>query len=128
MNPRFRDLIVICENLKIIKVPIASPHKSDRGQQKEKKGIKPIGGAFKNNSDYRRNIMAKIRTLMANERTLMSYYRSSLALVGLSAFVFKFYVSVPFIILSALFALAAVALAIYGTIKYLRFKRRILRK
>ena len=109
-------------------MPIANPDRREIGQQKNKKGIIPSGGAFKHNSDYRRNIMAKIRTLMANERTLMSYYRSSLALVGLSAFVFKFYVSVPFIVLSALFAVAAVGLAIYGTIKYLRFKKRILRK
>lgn len=108
-------------------MPIASPDSKNKNRQTQK-GIKPGGGAFKNNSDYRRNIMAKIRTLMANERTLMSYYRSSLALVGLSAFVFKFYVSVPFIILSALFVLAAIGVAIYGTIKYLRFKKRILRK
>lgn len=91
-----------------------------------KQGVKPK--PIKTGSDYRRNIFAKIRTLMANERTLMAYYRSSLALVGLSAFVFKFYVSLSFIILSAFFALAAIALAIYGTVKYIRFKRKILKR
>lgn len=86
---------------------------------------KPIRGG---SADYRRNIFAKIRTLMANERTLMSYYRSALALVGLSAFIFKFYSSIPFVVLSVLFAALAVAIVVYGTIKYLRFKKKILKK
>lgn len=91
------------------------------------KGIKPIPPRNKS-TDYRRNIFAKIRTLMANERTLMSYYRSALALAGLGAFVFKFYTSILFVALSVTFAVAAVALVVYGTIKYIRFKKKILKK
>ncbi|WP_370687425.1 DUF202 domain-containing protein [Fulvivirga maritima] len=65
---------------------------------------------------------------MANERTLMSYYRAALALLGISAFIFKFYVSVLFTVLSLLFLLAGVGLAIYGTLRYFKFQKKLLRK
>ncbi|MBL3655215.1 DUF202 domain-containing protein [Fulvivirga sediminis] len=65
---------------------------------------------------------------MANERTLMSYYRAALALLGISAFIFKFYVSVLFTVLSVVVLLAGLGLAIYGTLRYFRFQKKILRK
>lgn len=76
----------------------------------------------------RRNIYAKIRTLMANERTLMSYYRAALALIGIGAFVFKFYDGLFARIFAGVFGLIGVALAIYGTIKFLHYRNRIMKK
>ncbi|MTI21192.1 DUF202 domain-containing protein, partial [Fulvivirga sp. RKSG066] len=76
----------------------------------------------------RRHYFARIRTLMANERTLMAYYRAALAMLGISAFVFKFFESLLFNILSATFLLASISLMIYGTSRYLVFKKKILRK
>lgn len=75
-----------------------------------------------------RNYFARIRTQLANERTLMSYFRASLALIGLSAFVFKFYASTAFYILAGTFLLSGIALGIYGWRRYIRFRDRLLRK
>lgn len=74
------------------------------------------------------HFLAQVRTLMANERTLLSYYRSALAMVGLAAFVFKFYVSDITTILSGAILVLAVVVAIYGTARYFSFKRLILEK
>ncbi|MDX1627111.1 MAG: DUF202 domain-containing protein [Fulvivirga sp.] len=76
----------------------------------------------------RRHYFARIRTLMANERTLMSYYRAALAMLGISAFVFKFFGSLFFMILSGVFLALSITVIIYGTSRYLVFKRKILRK
>ncbi|WP_425401997.1 DUF202 domain-containing protein [Fulvivirga imtechensis] len=65
---------------------------------------------------------------MANERTLMSYYRAGLALIGIGAFIYKFFVSLVFMILSGLFLALGIAMAVYGTLRYFRFKKKILRK
>lgn len=78
-------------------------------------------------SDHR-HYFARIRTQLANERTLMSYYRSSLALVGLSAFIFKFYEEKVFYVVSAIFLVLGITLAIYGILRYYRFKDKLLRK
>lgn len=64
------------------------------------------------------NKLAKVRTTMANERTLLSYYRSSIAILGLAAFVFKFYDHWVFKGLSGLFVLVSLLLAIYGTNRF----------
>lgn len=76
----------------------------------------------------RRHYFARIRTQMANERTLMSYYRGGLALLGISAFTFKFFTSLLFTLLSLVFLLLAISMAVYGTVRYFRFKKKILRK
>ncbi len=76
----------------------------------------------------RRHYFARIRTQLANERTLMSYYRAALALVGLSAFVFKFYEQMVFYVISAIFLVMGISLAIYGITRYYRFKEKLLRK
>lgn len=76
----------------------------------------------------RRHYFARIRTQLANERTLMSYFRAGLALIGISAFVFKFFTSLAFLILSALFLIFGVGIVTYGILRYFRFKKKILRK
>lgn len=76
----------------------------------------------------RRHYFARIRTQMANERTLMSYYRAGLALIGISAFLFKFFASLVVIVLSGLFLTLGVGMSVYGTFRYFRFKKKILRK
>lgn len=78
-------------------------------------------------SDHR-HYFARIRTQLANERTLMSYYRSGFALIGLGAFVFKFYQHMVFYILSGVFVIAGLSLGIYGYLRYNRFKEKLLRK
>lgn len=76
----------------------------------------------------RRHYFARIRTQLANERTLMSYYRSALALMGLGAFVFKFYAHMVFYIVAGIFVILGITLAIYGITRYYRFKEKLLRK
>jgi len=76
----------------------------------------------------KRNIYARIRTLMSNERTLMAYYRTSLTLVGISAFVYKFYQSAFFMVIAIIFVLASAGIAVYGTLRFLDFKKRIMRR
>ena len=75
-----------------------------------------------------RNYLARLRTQMANERTLMAYYRGALALIGLAAFIFKFYNSWVFELLSALCVIAGVTIAIYGSVRYRNYKAKLLRK
>ncbi len=75
-----------------------------------------------------RNYLARLRTQMANERTLMSYYRGALALVGLGAFIFKFYDSLFFIILSAVSVFAGVVISVYGTVRYRKYKQKLLKR
>ncbi|MCA6073455.1 DUF202 domain-containing protein [Fulvivirga sedimenti] len=75
-----------------------------------------------------RNYLARLRTQMANERTLMSYYRGALALVGLGAFIFKFYDSIFFIVLSGISVLTGVILSIYGTVRYRKYKQKLLKR
>lgn len=76
----------------------------------------------------RRHYFARIRTLMANERTLMAYLRAALAMLGISAFVFKFFDSIVFLILSGIFLVSSITLIVYGVSRYFVFKRKILRK
>jgi len=76
----------------------------------------------------RRHYFARIRTLMANERTLMAYYRAGFGMLGISAFVFKFFPSLVFVILSVIFLIASIILIVYGTLRYLAFKRKIMKK
>ncbi len=76
----------------------------------------------------RRNVLAIIRTQLANERTLMSYYRSAMALLGLSAFVFKFYSHPVFYIISGIFLILAIVMAVYGITRYYKFKKKVLRR
>lgn len=76
----------------------------------------------------RRHYFARIRTQLANERTLMSYYRSAMALLGLSAFVFKFYDHPVIYAVAGIFVLLAVILAVYGITRYYKFKSKLLRK
>ena len=64
---------------------------------------------------------------MANERTLMSYYRSGLACLGIGAFIFKFYQTTTFVILSVLMVVIGIAIAIYGTFRYRTYKSKILK-
>jgi putative membrane protein len=73
-----------------------------------------------------RNYHARLRTQMANERTLLSYYRSGLACIGLGAFIFKFYESTFFVVLSALAVVIGIIIVIYGSIRYRKFKQKIL--
>ena len=75
-----------------------------------------------------RNYLARLRTQMANERTLMSYYRGALALIGLGAFIFKFYDAVAFQVLSVVSAVTGVILAIYGIARYRNYKAKLLKK
>ena len=75
-----------------------------------------------------RNYLARLRTQMANERTLMAYYRGALALVGLAAFIFKFYDSLVFEVLSALCLIAGISVGIYGSLRYRNYKSKLLRK
>lgn len=72
-----------------------------------------------------KNVLARIRTVMANERTLMSYYRSSIASVGLAAIIFKFYPSTITAIYSVFSVIIAVMIAIFGTLRYLRVRERL---
>jgi hypothetical protein len=58
----------------------------------------------------------------------MSYYRAALALIGIGAFVFKFYDSLVARVLSGIFAIVGIALAIYGTIKFVHYRNRIMKK
>lgn len=76
-------------------------------------------------NEEERNWLARLRTLMANERTLMAYYRTSFAIIGISAFIFKFYQSTFLNIISGILILAGIVLAIYGSIRYKKFIRRI---
>lgn len=72
-----------------------------------------------------RNYLAQLRTQMANERTLMSYYRSTLALIGLGAFIFKFYDAPVFRIVSGISVATGIILAIYGTLRYKAFNAKM---
>lgn len=75
-----------------------------------------------------RNLFARVRTIMANERTLMSYYRTSFAIIGVAAFIFEFYTSILSLILASVFIILGIAVAVYGTLRYRRFHRRIMRR
>ena len=75
-----------------------------------------------------RNYLARLRTQMANERTLMSYLRGALALVGLAAFIFKFYDAPVFWVLSGISLVTGLSLGIYGMIRYRKYKQKLLRR
>ncbi len=70
--------------------------------------------------------LARLRTQMANERTLMSYFRAALALMGISLFSLRFFDDVVFIIVSIVFGALSIFLAIYGIIRYRKFKEKLL--
>lgn len=82
----------------------------------------------KESKEDERNFLAKVRTTMANERTLMSYYRTSFAVTGLAVFIYKFYQSKAAAIFSLMFLLIGISLALYGSIRYRKFHRRIIGK
>ncbi|WP_370688772.1 hypothetical protein [Fulvivirga ulvae] len=48
--------------------------------------------------------------------------------MGISAFIFKFFVSWLFSALSLIFLILGISMAVYGTTRYFRFKKKILRK
>ena len=79
---------------------------------------------------YRRNIFAKMRTLLANERTLMAYVRGSLAMLGLSAFLFKFFREEAriFFYLAIVLAISSVAFSLYGFYKFFQRRGKIMRR
>ncbi|MCB1200834.1 MAG: DUF202 domain-containing protein [Leptospiraceae bacterium] len=74
-----------------------------------------------------RNTFARIRTLMANDRTLLAYFRTALAWVGIAAFTYKFYEGPVFYFLSGSFLVLGILTAIYGTLSFSRYRKRILR-
>jgi len=76
----------------------------------------------------RRHYFARIRTQLANERTLMAYLRGALAMFGISAFLFKFFASLLFNILSGAFLLSSIILFVYGLRRYFHFKKKTLKK
>lgn len=63
---------------------------------------------------------------MANERTLMAYYRAALALMGICLFSVRFFDNWWFIGMAIAFGALAIFLAIYGTIRYHKFKKKLL--
>ncbi|MGK7392464.1 MAG: DUF202 domain-containing protein [Candidatus Cyclobacteriaceae bacterium M2_1C_046] len=75
-----------------------------------------------------RNLFARVRTIMANERTLMSYYRTTFAIIGVGAFILEFYTSLLGTIIAAIFMIIGVGVAVYGTMRYRKFHRRIMRR
>ena len=74
-----------------------------------------------NNQSY----LAAVRTHMANDRTLLSYQRTALAWGGIAAFTYKFYLTLPFVLLSIAFLIAGVATSLYGIHRYRRFRASI---
>lgn len=73
----------------------------------------------------KRNYLARVRTTMANERTLLSYYRSSVALLGFAAFIYKFLQSWATITLSILCVFFGLFLAYIGTRRFIKQRRKI---
>ena len=76
-------------------------------------------------SEDERTSLARIRTKMANERTLMSFYRTSFALIGVGAFIYKFYLSLFSSIIAGVMVLIGIIVAIYGYYRYKRYHKRI---
>lgn len=75
--------------------------------------------------EKKRNDLAKIRTNLANSRTLLSYVRTGLAMFGVAAFLFKFYVNDIVQILSGVVAIVAVAIFILGWMQYKKAQKKI---
>lgn len=73
----------------------------------------------------RRDYLAQDRTHLANERTLLSYWRTGLAFSAAGAFVVKFYQSRIVIILASGFIIFGVVLLIFGTKRFIDYKKHI---
>lgn len=71
--------------------------------------------------------LASARTRLANERTLLSYYRTAFALWGLSMLVYKLFQPKFFTVISIIFGIAGCVVAIYGTVRFIRLKNRIIK-
>ena len=73
----------------------------------------------------RRDYLARDRTHLANERTLLAYLRTSLAFLALGAFLIKF-LPTPFYIGVAIVSIIfGTGLIVYGTKKFLKYKKHI---
>jgi putative membrane protein len=73
----------------------------------------------------KRDFLAQDRTHLANERTLLAYWRTALAFLGLGAFLIKFVTLAYFNIFALVSFLFAGLLFVYGTVGYLKYKKRI---
>lgn len=76
----------------------------------------------------RRDYLAQDRTHLANERTLLAYWRTSLAFFILGAFLIKFFPSTDFLIISSISIVFGAVLGLYGTRKFLRYRRNIAKR
>ena len=76
----------------------------------------------------RRDNLAQDRTHLANERTLLSYYRTALALIISGAVLIKFLPSIYPMVGGVVSILSGVGLFIFGTLRYLNWRKRIDRK
>ncbi len=72
----------------------------------------------------RENVLDKDRTHLANERTLLAYWRTSLALFILGAFMMKFLEEIYFVA-SLIAMILGFILFIFGTKRFLAEKRKI---
>ena len=73
----------------------------------------------------RRDYLAQDRTHLANERTLLAYWRTALAFLVLGAFLIKFVPSIYYMSLALVSILFGIVLFIYGSVSYLKYKKRI---
>ena len=71
-----------------------------------------------------------MRTLLANERTLMSYVRGALAMIGLAAFLFKFFKeeSYWFVVLAIVLAVGAIVFTLVGFYKFFERRSKIMKR
>lgn len=73
----------------------------------------------------RRDYLAQDRTHLANERTLLAYWRTALAFLVLGAFLIKFVPLLLFMRLAIISIVFGIILFIYGSMRYLRYKKKI---
>jgi uncharacterized membrane protein YidH (DUF202 family) len=62
---------------------------------------------------------------MANERTLMSYFRSAMAVIGLAAFVFKFYPHWGYKAFAVFCLALGLVIAYFGIRRFIRQRKKI---
>ncbi len=72
-----------------------------------------------------RDKLARERTHFANERTLLAYWRTALAFFVLGAFLIKFLPQKYSMVIAVLSIVFGAGLFVYGTKKFLDYKRRI---
>ncbi|OGY56965.1 MAG: hypothetical protein A2Y84_00755 [Candidatus Colwellbacteria bacterium RBG_13_48_8] len=73
----------------------------------------------------RRDHLAQSRTHLANERTMLAYLRTALAFLVLGAVIIKFFPPAYHIIGGLVSIFIGVVLLLYGTIRYLKWKKQI---